>query len=92
MELSKMELNMQNVRFLRNILIGSVVIELSNSVRLFTNYAIQLKDIFDFTQTNSEYFLGEGTSECALHKIHQNLIFYHKDFFTDDELWKLWPR
>ena len=56
-----MELNVETAKFVRNVLIGSVVIGLCNSVHLYTNYANQVKDIFYFTQTNSKYSLRSGS-------------------------------
>ena len=50
-----MKLNVETAKFVRNVLIGSVVIGLCNSVHLYTNYANQVKDIFCFTQTDSKY-------------------------------------
>ena len=52
---------MEIAKFVRNVLIGSVVIGLCNSVHLYTNYANQVKDIFYFTQTNSKYSLRSGS-------------------------------
>ena len=50
-----MEVTMETVKFVRNVLIGSIVIGLSNSVQNFPNYSNQLKDLFLFTETKGKF-------------------------------------
>ena len=76
-----MEFRMETLKSVRNIFIGSIVIGLSGCIRMYTNYANQIKEIFYFTQTNSKYFICEDMPLFSCLARSQSSSMFLNDYF-----------